>query len=143
MGLDTTHDCWHGPYSAFSRWREALAVAAGYAVWLVCEDEKPHAYRRPVVMLDWGHLGTAAHLAGDWEETPGDPLLVLIVHSDCDGEIRPAQALPLADRIEELSASLPPEEHGAWPPDWMHSKSEKFVAGLRKAAAQGEPVRFH
>jgi hypothetical protein len=30
VGLDTTHDAWHGAYSAFSRWRELIAVAAGY-----------------------------------------------------------------------------------------------------------------
>lgn len=22
MGLDTSHDCWHGAYSAFTRWRQ-------------------------------------------------------------------------------------------------------------------------
>ena len=32
MGLDTTHDCFHGAYSAFSRWRNAVAEAAGYMV---------------------------------------------------------------------------------------------------------------
>ena len=30
MGLDTTHDCWHGAYLAFSRWRDQLAEVAGY-----------------------------------------------------------------------------------------------------------------
>jgi hypothetical protein len=30
MGLDTTHDCWHGAYSAFMRWRRKLAEVAGY-----------------------------------------------------------------------------------------------------------------
>ena len=29
MGLDTTHDCWHGAYSAFMRWRQKLAEVAG------------------------------------------------------------------------------------------------------------------
>lgn len=143
MGLDTSHDCWHGPYSAFTRWRQALALAAGYAVWPVAESMEPHAIRRPTVMLDWGHLGGTAHLAGEWESTPSDPLLVLIIHSDCDGVIRPAQARPLADRIEALAPLLPPEEHGSWPKDWMRDKCAKFVAGLRAAAAAGEDVEFH
>lgn len=30
MGLDTSHDCWRGAYSAFNRWRRALAEAAAY-----------------------------------------------------------------------------------------------------------------
>jgi hypothetical protein len=29
MGLDTSHGCWHGAYSAFSRWRTKLAEVAG------------------------------------------------------------------------------------------------------------------
>jgi hypothetical protein len=29
MGLDTTHNCWHGAYSAFMRWRQEIAKAAG------------------------------------------------------------------------------------------------------------------
>lgn len=29
MGLDTTHDCWHGAYSAFHRFRHGIARAIG------------------------------------------------------------------------------------------------------------------
>jgi hypothetical protein len=32
MGLDTTHDCWHGSYGGFNRWRNAIAAAAGYTL---------------------------------------------------------------------------------------------------------------
>lgn len=35
MGLDTSHDCWHGAYSAFNRWREAVAKAAGIPLQLM------------------------------------------------------------------------------------------------------------
>lgn len=35
MGLDTTHGCWHGAYSAFMRWREKLAEVAGIPLWLM------------------------------------------------------------------------------------------------------------
>jgi hypothetical protein len=143
MGLDTTHDCWHGPYSAFGRFREALARAAGYAVWPVAESKERHALVRDVVMLDWGHLGGKRHLAGEWEETPSDPLLVLIVHKDDSGWIYHPQLLPLAARIEELAPLLPPEEHASWNPHWMRDKAAQFVAGLRKAAAAGESVGFH
>lgn len=27
MGLDTTHDCWHGSYGSFNAWRIQLAKA--------------------------------------------------------------------------------------------------------------------
>jgi hypothetical protein len=29
MGLDTSHGCWHGSYSAFMRWRRKIASLAG------------------------------------------------------------------------------------------------------------------
>lgn len=29
MGLDTSHDCWHGSYSSFHRWRCMIAQEAG------------------------------------------------------------------------------------------------------------------
>ena len=35
MGLDTSHGCWHGAYSAFTRWRTVLAQAAGIPLWLM------------------------------------------------------------------------------------------------------------
>lgn len=144
MGLDTSHDCWHGAYSSFSAFRETLARAAGYAVWIVAEDDRPHAYKRPVVMLDWGHLGRPEHLRGEWDETPVDPLLVLIVHSDCDGEIRPAQQLALAARLEELAPLVADEDcRLGWTANDVRVRAERFAAGLRRAHALGEAVDFH
>ncbi len=35
MGLDTSHGCWHGAYSAFMRWRETIAAIAGIPLWLM------------------------------------------------------------------------------------------------------------
>jgi hypothetical protein len=133
MGLDTTHNCWHGPYSSFSRWRNEIAAAAGYAVWTVVDDT---GWKSATVMLDWGHLGTPEHLAGNWEETPTDPLFVLIVHSDCDGAIYPAQAEPLAARLEEIVAL------GTLDSDDVR-RARRFIEGLRAAAAKSEPVLFH
>ena len=30
MGLDTSHDAWHGSYSTFNEWRNLIARAAGF-----------------------------------------------------------------------------------------------------------------
>jgi hypothetical protein len=46
MGLDTSHDCWHGAYSAFMRWRSELCRAAGQ------EGRKRHEGKR---VLESGH----------------------------------------------------------------------------------------
>jgi hypothetical protein len=139
MGLDTSHDCWHGSYITFGHWRNAIAVAAGYAVYDVMTGHSPgRAHPKPTVMLDWGHLGTRAHLLGEWEETPSDPLLVLIVHADDEGWILKEQAAPLADRMEAL-LPLIPEDNGYE----YRTRAERFIAGLRLAVERGESVVFH
>lgn len=128
VGLDTTHDCWHGSYIAFSHWREKLAELAGYSII----NEGPQT----MVDLDWESL-PADRYQGLWPETPVDPLLVLIVHSDCDGSIYPEQAGPLADRLEQLLPLI--EDDGSW----IRPSTEQFINGLLLAARRGEPVRFH
>lgn len=138
MGLDTTPECWSGAYSAFSRWRDGVAQVAGYRVWPVQYTHGIHE----TIMVDWGHLGSEAHLLGEWDETPADPLLVLIVHHDHTGVIRPAQAGPLAERLEELLPLLPTEAGAGHIGDWR-AKTQRFIDGLREALAAGVPVRFH
>lgn len=134
MGLDTTHGCWDGSYTGFSLWRDALADAAGYCriiggKW--ADNESP--VFGSVILIDWGHLPDKA-LMGEWPETPADPLMVLIAHSDCDGVIHPAQAGPLAERLAEL-APLVDEQY--------QPATQRFLAGLRDAVTANEDVEFH
>jgi hypothetical protein len=137
MGLDCSHGAWHGAYSSFSRWRNAVAEAAGYSL------ETGDHLTYPA--LDWGSLPHAT-LEGIWEETPEDPLLVLLAHSDCNGDIFPAQAGPLADRLEELLPEIA-KKHAA---DWGHitrdggmvAVTQRFIDGLRLAQSLDEPLRF-
>lgn len=139
MGLDTSHDCWHGAYSAFSRWRDKLAEVAGYQIAKV--DWGPGSFGpRDTVLIDWGHIEEEC-CQGTWTETPADPLIVLIAHSDCDGWIHPAQAGPLADRLEELLPLLPDEEAAGHVRHWR-TTTQRFIDGLRAAVAAGESVEF-
>lgn len=136
MGLDTTHDAWHGAYSAFKRWRDEIAKAAGYAFL------KQDYYE--VAAIDWGHIPERA-LMGDWTglDAPRDPLLYLIAHSDCEGEIRPEQAAPLADALEALLPKLEGVPGGGHIGPSFRDKTQKFIDGLRRAVAAGESVEFH
>jgi hypothetical protein len=138
MGLDCSHDVWHGAYSAFTRWRHALAEAAGYAVWDVRYEDGIH---RPTVMIDWGHI-TPDNLMGKWDATPADPLLVLIAHSDCEGSIYAREAAALADRLEELLPWVASQPDDAGHIGNWAAKTQKFIDGLLRAAAAGEPVGF-
>lgn len=143
MGLDTTHDAWHGAYSAFSRWRDKLAEVAGYTF---SKDERGRA----IVDIDWGNIETliGRDLLGRWPAVPvrpdgtPDPLIVLLAHSDCEGEIQVEMLTPLADRLEELLPLLEGLEDGGHIGNYVE-KTRTFIDGLRSAAEEGEPVGFH
>ena len=125
MGLDTTHNCWHGPYSAFNWWRDEVARIADVQFTDEVFDAMPDGA-----------------LYGRWPETPDEPLWVLLAHSDCEGAIYPAQALPLAARLQELVPALEQAEAEA-SHRGLVARTLRFINGLRKAAAAGEAVEFH
>src|SRR6185369_10798090 len=101
MGLDTTHDCWHGSYSAFTRWRNTIAEVAGYSLMDPTPEEQARYCFSKHPMIEWDGIENKNY-RGDWSQMPGDPLIVLIAHSDCDGVIHPEHGRPLADRLEGL-----------------------------------------
>lgn len=152
MGLDTSHDCWHGAYSAFSRWRDKLAEVAGYTfhkVPIVDYPEAKFAQGRDLVDLDWGGIESVIgrDLLGEWPRMPvrpdgtPDPLIVLLAHSDCEGQIQAEFCAPLADRLEQLLPLLGDDEGGGHV-GLYRDKTQTFINGLRKAAAANEPVEF-
>jgi hypothetical protein len=122
MGLDTSHGCWHGPYSRFRRFRRALAKAA----WGTNLDDYE------------GFQDEPNENARSFADHASDPLVQLIDHSDCDGELAIDVLLPLAARLDELAPKL---KHLA-DSDFME-RAMQFADGLREAASRGEPVEFH
>src|SRR5947209_3916044 len=79
MGLDATHDCWHGTYLSFHGWRQKLAEVAG------------------LPSLDEIYDGKIK-----WASLKPDVLYILLDHSDSDGFIASEYCIPLANRLEEL-----------------------------------------
>jgi hypothetical protein len=145
MGLDTTHGCWHGAYSAFSHWRAKLAEVAGYTF----HESKvvPGSYNPDI---DWGNIEATigADLNGNWPAIPvrpdgtPDPLIILIAHSDCEGEIESKYCGPLADRLEELLPKLTNLDGGGHIGSYTDT-TQKFIKGLRLASKRNENVGFH
>ncbi len=133
MGLDTSHDAWHGAYSAFNRWRNYLARAAGYELLHDAGYEYP-------AFINWDEI-TPQNIEGVWLTTPEEPLLVIFAHSDCEGQIYPDQAGPLADRLEELLPKLTATEDGGHIGS-VAKVTERFINGLRAAVKDNEPVVF-
>lgn len=144
MGLDVSHGCWHGAYSAFSRWREKLAEVAGIPLPLmagfwggsVLEEMVVYKYNKEKV--DWQDR----FLPISWDAFRGDPLTVLLDHSDCDGEIAWEDCDHLADRLTELLPKLPQDEAAGHIGNWR-DKTQTFIDGLRLAYANKENVDFH
>lgn len=126
MGLDTTHGCWSGSYSAFNRWRTELARAVGI------ELKSMYGFARA---LDFCSACKQQLPTGiSWDALKPDAIHILLNHSDCDGSIRWQDCEAIAARLEEVAPRLANE----WQED-----TARFVAGLREAASLREDVEFH
>lgn len=156
MGLDTTHNCWHGAYSAFMRWRQEISKAAGLPPLELMEGfftsrdgsrgvrgGIPTFYLGP----DPGELvencirRMEESLPISWDSLKPSPLHELLYHSDCDGEITAESCGPIADALEALLPKLN-GDHGGHIGD-IKAKTQRFIDGLRDAAAKNEAVEFH
>lgn len=154
MGLDTTHDAWHGAYSAFMRWREKVAELAGLPPLQLMEG-----FYQPIQGgAEYGGLPTMfcngyqrdsdtlkrldALLPIKWDCLKPSPLHELLFHSDCDGEIPAASCGPIAVELQKLIPLMPQGDGGGHIGNWR-DKTQQFIDGLLAAAAAGEPVGFH
>lgn len=127
MGLDVTFDAFQGSYSLFNRWRNEVARAAGYEISMYSDGTEQATI---VLAPRW----TEENYDGVWEVDPGDILLVLLVHSDCDGIITPKHARKLAARLFGL---VP----------WIDNPTYKnitiqFAEACGTAALRRRPLRF-
>ena len=151
MGLNTTHGCWDGAYSAFHRWRVKLAEVEGIPLELMegfgwplyqTPSEVKHnldnTINSPVIRII-EIIESVAPIK--WDLLKPDPLHFLLHHSDCDGEIPVELLEPIAQRLEEVLPKLPNEDAGGHIGNW-HEKTQKFIDGLRLAASLNEPVIF-
>lgn len=103
MGLDTTHNAWHGPYSSFDIFRKKLAKVEGFDL-----DS----------MVGFGGKN-------EWSSVKSK-LQPLLNHSDCEGHIPPSKCKQIAERLWEIHATLSqtdPEEQ------YFAEKVKQFADG--------------
>ncbi len=120
MGLDTSHNCWHGSYGAFNRWRTKICEVAGY-----------------------GKLDSREGFGGTVPWPDNDPLVKLLHHSDCEGEILSADCLPIAERLQSLIPALTIAGEGGGHVGNYAETTQQFIDGLKRASAANENVDFH
>ena len=133
MGLDCSHDAFHGAYSAFNRLRQEVAGAMGGSYPLHSEHDKAK-YGLDDHSWYWG--------PGFSDDThPG--LAEFLSHSDCDGDISPEMCILVADELEALLPRIRDggdghlERVGGY-----RGALERLIAGCRRAAAAGENLEF-
>ena len=156
MGLDCSHDAWHGAYGAFMRWRQKIAEVSGlpplelmegfYAPLSTTGATLYHGMNTNVPAYGSESRPFLANLDDRlpimWDCLKPSPLHELLYHSDCDGDIPAERCGPIADALEALIPMLPDEEAAGHIGHWR-KKTQQFVDGLRAAAAAGEPLDFH
>lgn len=99
MSLQISEDGFAGAYSSFALLRNRIAWAAGYEVVSDFRAGRlPHA--RIVADPRWAD----ANFMGEWEMMPQDALLVLLVHSDCEGIIPWGVCRRLELRLREIAS---------------------------------------
>lgn len=116
MGLDTTHNAWHGPYSSFNRWRKDVANEVGIDL-----------------MSLQGYDGNKP-----WtEEIKSHKLFALFDHSDCDGHLTPYECASIAEGLSEVL-----KNYTGYDPDFVE-KTEQFRDGCADAFMKDETLHFH
>jgi len=151
MGLDVSHGCWHGAYSAFMTWRCKLAEIAGLPPLYLMEGfyKEGNPLTDPCWRSQFDKEGSSWYLWREmqrslpirWECLNPDILYELLYHSDCDGTLEVEILEPLAKRLEDLLPLLPTEPQRGHIGDWRE-KTQDFIDGLRLASERKEIVEF-
>lgn len=146
MGLDCSHDAFHGAYSAFNSFRSAVCRAVGGTYpphWLrtydgdIAKDESGRPLRD--LSLEDGMW----YVPDDFTRDKHPGLYEFLEHSDCDGSISPAMCSVIADELEPLLDKMPQESHGHIERDGGYrAVLKRFIDGCLAAHLEGKPLRF-
>lgn len=146
MGLDCSHDAFHGAYSAFNSFRQAVAFAVdGSFPPHYKRDEKGNFLRDEADRLirDTSLDEESVYTGDDYTQEKYPGLFEFLMHSDCDGEISPQSCKIVADDLEPLLVKMPDESFGHIARDGGYRKVlQRFIDGCRAAHAEGQSLKF-
>jgi hypothetical protein len=162
MGLDTTHNAWHGPYSMFNRYRHWLAEQIGIPLELMEGfyfegDEYPNIFKLLDYKFPKGDELEMSQLRRlrkklplKWSAFRPNPLHKLLYHSDCDGYINWSDCRKIAKELKKILDRIDisnteckfPDEHRAIY-DGEIEATKRFMAGCELAAKNKEKLLFH
>lgn len=139
MGLDTTHEAFHGAYSAFNNLRRFLLRSIGGSF-------PPHDNKELLDGYWYWHKEDESKTKFSSETHKG--LLEFFAHSDCDGDISPEMCKVVADELEEILSYV--EKLADTEDCFGHllrnggylQVTKDFIAGCRLAHSLNEPLEF-
>ena len=159
MGLDISHNAWHGAYSAFHRWRRTIAQYAGIPLELMqgfyeAGDVLGDPFRR--IELNTLSLNASdkedlsrniadlrAGLPIQWELLKPRAIHELLYHSDCEGRITWRKAKKIADELSEILKLIPEDLEGGGHIGNVREKTQQFIDGCLAAYEAKESLKFH
>jgi len=128
MGLDTSHNAWHGSYTGFGEWRKWIAEQIGIKLDAM-EGFKPS-----------GKVIT-------WKSLPHDDLHYLLHHSDCDGSITWNRCGKIAKRLKEVVKKVQKESKANKTildeNEWKLKATKCFTKGCQQAFDLKETLEFN
>lgn len=137
MGLDVSHDCFSGAYSAFNRFRQSVARACGGSF----PPHEPGATDEDGTPFDQSQWYYQKSVVPE-EYRAG--MTLFLGHSDCDGTFTPAEAEAVAGFLEWFAPRMTEDATGHLGRfGFMSDVAWHFADGCRRAAAAGETVEFY
>lgn len=119
MGLDTSHNCWHGPYSSFNRFRYSLAKQIGIDL-----DE----------YIGYKEKGTKELTSIEHDIQP------LLNHSDCDGILTVEEADQIINGLNNILENFNDEIQA----DYNFKENIiQFRDGCLDAVSKKQEIDFH
>lgn len=148
MGLDCSHDAFHGAYSSFNRFRQEVCHAIGGSFpphWLINHNGEVARDKAGYPLHDTSLDDKLIYFPDDGLDDDSG-MYAFLVHSDCDGEISPEMCVKVADDLEAILPKIESlKNQGGGHIQARGGYAEvlkKFIAGCRLAAANNEPLVF-
>lgn len=119
MGLDTSHNCWHGAYSSFMRFRRSLGAQIG------------------IVLDSYNDYGGTSGIHSSQIQ---HDLMPLFNHSDCDGELSVKESEQIVKGLNSVLENFNESIEADFD---FKDKIIRFRDGLLDAISKNEVVDFH
>ena len=157
MGLDVSHDCFEGAYSAFNSLRMEWARALQLPPLHLMEGyyEKGQIGCDPFLFATQGAVLSSVScseydvlkwkvldfLPIKWRSLKPNPVYKLLYHSDCDGKLLAKDCLGIAKSLEKIWPKLKDGGNGGHIWDYKEV-TQKWINGLKLEAENNEDVEF-